>query len=153
MQFFVKKKKEINCCKSSNKLNFSQWVSWKPYIKLTHNATMFWFCKEKKQKKKQLVISKHVQHLLDLPLLNSHRTRRHGTHTHTRRRLGSKLQNFFSAFVHYSHNSQKLVIFNGVRFKLTRQKIQQTENNTHYLHVVWNAARKLSDINWFTLIL
>lgn len=39
-------------------------------IKLTHNATMFWFCKKKKPKQK--VISKDIPHLLALLLPSSH---------------------------------------------------------------------------------
>lgn len=50
--------------------------------------------KKKQTKEKQQKISKHVPRVLALPLLNSH----------------TELQNFLSVFVHYSHNSQKLVI-------------------------------------------
>lgn len=107
------------CLKKKKKGKQTNWISvsecHESHIKLTRNATMFWFCKEKKT-------SKWFLNIFGICWLSCY-------WIHTCRSWRLQTPKLDSVFVHYSHNSQKLVIFNGVGLKLTRQKIEQTKKH------------------------
>lgn len=113
----------------------------KTYIKLTQNATMIWFCKKSLpglnmnwQRVEQWTecgwclereIFFYVFCLSQLSHYRAKYTRgvfrdRACPNPDTSRlaQFSNPKFAFLSGFVHYSHNSQKLIIFSGIRFKL-----------------------------------